>query len=337
MNLSSPFIHNQNSVQGLMLKLQLAAIPAIAAHVYVFGWGILIHIVLALVTALAAEALMLRLRQRPIRPFLFDNSVMITAVAIAFCMPPTAPWWTLVFAVSFGVIIGKHLYGGLGYNPFNPAMLGYAVLLISFPAQMSSWIEPAFVSGQYLSFGQTFSQIFGLTSAPTALIDSMTSATPLDLIKTQVSQGLPVNEFQWAPRVTDQGWAWINAAFVLGGVWLLWQRVIHWRVPTALLGTLALLSGFFWWLDPQIYASPLTHLSMGGIMLVAFFIATDPVTSAATPRGRLIYAALIGALIYVIRTWGAYPDGIAFAVLLANMCVPLIDHYTQPRVYGYKK
>ena len=169
--------------------------------------------------------------------------------------------------------------------------------------------------------------------------DALTMATPLDTVKTQTGLGVSIEAIQQNTAslfgfIAGRGWEWINLLFLLGGIGLIMLRIISWRIPVAMLGTLAILASIFYLLDSQSFASPLFHLLSGAAMLGAFFIATDPVTAATTPRGQLIYGAGIGVLVYVIRSWGGYPDAIAFAVLLMNMAVPTIDYYTKPRVFG---
>lgn len=327
---SSPHITAGSDVSRVMLHVILALVPGIFASLFIFGWGVVINLLIASVTALVCEASILRIRRRPVMLFLRDNSALVTAILLALALPPLAPWWLTVVATAFAIIIAKHLYGGIGYNPFNPAMVGYVVALISFPAQMTSWPAP---------FSKTQSGLMDslqiqFNGAP---LDAITAATPLDTIKTQLGQNLTLPEIIQGNTFgvfAGTGWEWIGLAFLLGGCWLLYRGVIQWQIPVALLGSLSLLALLFHGLDPDIYATPLLHLFSGGAMLGAFFIATDPVTAAASDRGRLIYGAGIGILSYIIRTWGGYPDGIAFAVLLMNMAVPTIDYYTRPKVFG---
>lgn len=335
--LSSPFVHNESSVRKAMLQVQIAAIPAMFVHIFFFGYGIVIQWFLAVLTAIIVEALMLKLRNRPIKPFLTDTSMIITVTGLVFCLPPEAPWWMIVSGVTFALIFGKHLYGGLGYNPFNPAMLGFAFLLISFPAQMTLWTAPSL----NLSLQDAAALIFSGT-ANGMLLDQMTGATPLGEVKTQLSQGISVIETLSIQQYTESffsgnAWAAVNIAFFIGGIWMLWSRAIRWQFPVAFLGTLSLIAFIFHQVDPDQYAPVSFHLLSGGTMLAAFYIITDPVTASTTPRGRIVFAVGIAILTYVIRNWGAFPDGIAFAILLMNMCVPLIDQYTQPRVFGHTK
>jgi electron transport complex protein RnfD len=322
-----------------MLTVLLALVPGIAAYVWFFGWGVVVNAVLALAVALGAEALMLTLRARPVRPFLTDGSATVTAVLLAIALPPFAPWWATAVGTAFAIVVAKHLYGGLGYNPFNPAMVGYVVLLVSFPRAMTVWPAPEALSGHSLGPLESLRIVF--TGAPGEVpLDAVTGATALDYLKVKLGANLTLAEVRASPvfgELAGRGWEWVSLAFLLGGLWLLYRRVITWHIPVGMLGALFLLALVFAGVDPGRYASPLFHLFAGGAMLGAFFIATDPVSAATTPRGRLLFGAGVGVLTYVIRTWGGYPDAVAFSVLLMNLAAPTIDHYTQPRVYGHGK
>lgn len=342
---NEPFSITANpNVQSLMIKVMIAALPAFILHLILFGMGILVQWCLALVTLLLVESTLLWLRNRPIKPYITDLSGVITITALVFCIPPGAPWWIIVTGTAFALVFGKHLYGGLGYNPFNPAMLGYAFLLISFPVQMTQWLIPAEFSNIDIDLTHALQLIF-YGQIPGVSLDMITSATPLNSLQTAIFQGIAVQEtlhpvtgnsirnsqFLWGLT----SWEWINIAFLIGGLWLLYTRAIRWQYPVGFLLALGFMALFFNQLDPSRYPPVEFVLLSGGSMLAAFFIVTDPVTSSTTPKGRFIFAFGIGVLVYVIRTWGAFPDGIAFAVLLMNLCVPLIDQYTQPRVYGH--
>jgi electron transport complex protein RnfD len=334
-----PYIAGNESVRSIMFKVLLALVPGIATYVWVFGSGILITLAIASVTALASEAAMLQLRKRPIKPFLSDNSALVTAWLLALSLPPLAPWWLVVVGTLFAIVVAKQLYGGLGYNPFNPAMIGYAVLLISFPVLMTQWPAPLALAEAKLSFGDQLGWIFGRHLPDGLTLDAISSATPLDYLKTQLKLEHTVAAISQTPVFgifAAKGGEYVTGAFLLGGLFLLQQRIISWHIPVAFLGGLAAISGIFFLIDPQHHASPLFHLFGGAAMLGAFFIATDPVSGPTTPRGKLIFAASIGVLTWLIRVYGGYPDGVAFAVILMNLCVPLIDAYTQPRVFGHK-
>ena len=343
---SSPYAHNNQNVRKLMLQVQVAAFPALLVHIYLFGFGIVVQWLIAVVTMLLVEYVMLKLRGRPVMPFITDMSALITSTGLVFCIPPGAPWWVIASGSAFALIFGKHLYGGLGYNPFNPAMLGYAFLLISFPVQMTQWIEPSEISGYYMGFLNAVQLVF-TGHIPSIAMDAITGATPLNELRIGISQGVTVAETLNPLLSLDDkdlhflfgfsSWEWVNIAFMLGGLWMLYSRTIRWQFPVGFLGSLALMAFIFHTIDPNTYPPIDFVLLSGGTMLAAFFIITDPVTASTTPKGRFIFACGIGVLVYVIRSWGAFPDGIAFAIILMNIAVPLIDQYTQPRVFGHKR
>lgn len=338
--LSSPFLSGTSRVTLHMLQLLLALVPAVIAIVYFFGPSVLITIILAIVTALLAEALMLKLRHRPIKPFLLDGSAVVTAVLLAIALPPLAPWWLIVVGIVFAIVFAKHLYGGLGYNPFNPAMIAYVLLLISFPLEMTTWLPAIGLNENPLDFSSAFHVIFNGQLSSGLTLDTISGATPLDSMKTQIRLLQDPSLISQQPLFGifgGKGWEWINLWFALGGLFLIYRRVISWHIPVSLLLGLTVISLITWLISPETTASPLFHLFSGGTMLAAFFIATDPVTAATTVKGRIVFGAGVGLLTYIIRVWGGYPDGIAFAVLLMNMLVPLIDYYTQPKVYGAVK
>ncbi|OUR65065.1 electron transport complex subunit RsxD [Methylophaga sp. 42_25_T18] len=338
--LSPPFLSGTSRVTLHMIQLLLALVPALIAMVFFFGPGVLVNITLAITVALIAEAIMLKLRDRPLKPFLTDGSAIVTAVLFAMAIPPLAPWWLTTIGILFAIIFAKHLFGGLGYNPFNPAMVAYVLLLLSFPLEMTTWLPATGVTENSLDLVSAFQFIFSGELANGAGIDTISGATPLDVMKTQVGLSeLPsyiINQPLFG-LFGGIGWEWINIWFAIGGLFLIYRGVISWHIPAAMIAALLVISTATYLIAPEAAASPLFHLLSGGTMIGAFFIATDPVTASTTLKGRLIFGAGVGLLTYIIRAWGGYPDGIAFAVLLMNMLVPLIDYYTQPKVYGTVK
>jgi len=332
LRVSSPHGHGRQSTSQVMSQVLLATLPGVAALTWFFGPGTLINIIFGGLMALAMEYVALAIRGRDPRPYLKDYSVLVTSTLLCIALPPYSSWWLLTAGMFSAVILGKHLFGGLGYNPFNPAMVGYVVLLISFPLQMSTWAAPAGWSGAP-----------GLGEALTALLqpaayDAITLATPLDVLKH--NQGLLLDDLyresasfgQWA----GLGWEWVNLGFLLGGGWLLYRRVFTWHAPLAMLATLGIAAAVgFDDGSSQSGGSPIFHWLSGATMFGAFFIITDPVSSATSLRGKLIFGALAGLLVYLIRVAGNYPDAIAFAVLIVNFAAPLIDQYTQPQTYGH--
>lgn len=338
---SSPFVGSASNVGNVMRQVLYALVPGVLAMSYFYGWGILINIVLAIVIAVSFEVLSLWLRKRPIKLFLSDFSAVVTACLFALTLPPLVPWWILVVGLFFAIVIAKHLYGGLGYNPFNPAMVGFAVLIVSFPFEMSQWISPQSSSGNLPSLMESLSVVFsGFSNLYSAdQWDAMTMATPLDNVKTELRSGVYFSEIMKTNEfglVSGKAWEWISLAYLLGGIWLVYKKVINWRIPVSLLITLAVMAMVFGIASPDMRASSLFHIFSGATLLGAFFIATDPVSASTTPRGQILYGACIGFFIYIIRTWGNYPDAVAFSVLIMNMSVPVIDYYTQPRVFGAK-
>lgn len=336
----SPYISNAPSVGNIMFKVLLALVPGIAAYVWMFGGGVLVTIILATITALAAESIMLKIRKRPIQPFLMDYSAIVTAWLLALAIPPLAPWWTIVVGTLFAIVVSKQLYGGLGYNPFNPAMIGYAVLLISFPAIMTKWPAALTLAQSKLGFADQLHYIFSGLLPSEIKLDAVTSATPLDYLKTQLMLKHDVANITQAPLFGALGGAgneYVTGAYLLGGLYLWQQKIITWHLPTAFLGVLALISGVFWVVNPAHFASPVFHLFSGASLLCAFFIITDPVSGPTTPNGKLWFAAGVALITYLVRVYGGYPDGVAFAVIFMNICVPLIDAATQPRVFGHQK
>jgi electron transport complex protein RnfD len=344
---SSPFTHGQRATGRIMLLVVLATLPGLLAQSYFFGYGTLVQVVLAVAVAWCSEALVLHLRQRPLKPTLADNSALLTALLLGISLPPLAPWWLVVIGTIFAIIIAKQLYGGLGQNPFNPAMAGYVVLLISFPVQMTTWLPSHALQLHPLTFSDVLATIFsGHTHAGLSAyqlqqgVDGISQATPLDGFKTGLRAGHSAHDLLQLPilhgLLAGPGWQWINLGFLLGGMFMLAKRLISWHIPLSFLLVLTLCSTLAWLFDPAHSLPPLLELFSGATMLGAFFIATDPVTASTTPRGRLLFGALAGLLVWLIRSFGGYPDGVAFAILLANITVPLIDTYTQPRVYGQR-
>ncbi|WP_163372538.1 electron transport complex subunit RsxD [Endozoicomonas acroporae] len=333
---TSPHALGQNSTQRVMSLVIMATIPGLMAQTVFFGWGTLINVIWCSLVAMGCEAAVVSLRQRSVSFYLSDCSALLTGVLLGLALPPFAPWWLSLVAVSFGMVIGKHLYGGLGQNPFNPAMLGYVVVLISFPQEMTTWLPPLGLEGYNNSLTDALFTIFPLGQG----VDAISMATPLDVLRENKS--LTINELWEANPVFDgmagRGWMWVNLAYLASGVFLIWRKVFTWHGPVGMLAAIAIMATLFWSGNgSDSHGSPLFHLFSGATMLGAFFIITDPVSGATSNRGRLIFGAGVGVMVYVIRAWGGYPDGVAFATLLMNMAAPTIDYYTQPRTYGHHK
>lgn len=315
--LSSPHKHDGSTVIKVMVKVYLAILPGLVCYVWFFGPAVLLQCLLSIGFALGVEALLLKSRGRELRLFLKDGSAIVTGLLFALMITPYAPWWISLAGITFGLVFAKHLYGGLGHNLFNPAATGFVFVLLCFPVIMNNWPAPRDMGAE--------------------TIDAVSGATALGHMQNRLASMNMVSEIRNDPlfgTMAGRGWEWINLAYLLGGIGLVVMGVVGWRIPVAVLGSLFLTSLFFNMYSSDTFAPPLFHLFSGGAILGAFFVATDPVTASTTPRGKLIYGCLIGVITYVIRIWGAYPDGVAFAVLLGNAMVPFIDKYTRPKVLG---
>lgn len=337
--IGSPFtLRTSNSTTRVMLKVLLALVPGIVAHYWFFGPGIVVSLLLCSLAAIAMEALVLLMRNQPLRLHLGDGSALVTAWLLALSLPTLAPWWLYFLGVFFAIVVAKHLYGGLGQNLFNPAMVGYTVLIISFPLTMTQWPAPLQLAVHAPGWLESFDLVFAGAGALSP--DAYTTATPLDSLRTQLRADIPIDTALAQPifgQFGGVGGEIVALAYLAGGLLLVAMRIITWHIPVAFLGGIALTAFALNAYDPGQHADVLFHLATGGAMLGAFFIATDPVTASTTPLGKLIYAGGAGFLTVVIRTWGGFPDGVAFAILLMNICVPLIDLYTQPRIFGHAR
>lgn len=303
------------TAMGLVL---LACIPGLLAAFWLQGWGLLLSLALCAASALCCEAALLALRGQPLAANLNDGSALVTAVLLAIALPTQAPWWLPMTAAAIAIGLGKQAFGGVGRNLFNPAMLGYAFALLSFPLQMNHWPgqPPGFVDSLHLVFGGG------------EQIDAWASPTILDGLRH--NRSLTVDElFASHPgfgSIGGRGGEWINLALLLGGMFLLQRKVYSWHAPVGLLGGLVLFSLLAWnGSGSDSNGSPLLHLFSGSTMLAAFFIATEPVSGPKAGLARLLFGFGAGVLIYLIRTWGNYPDGTAFAILLMNLMVPALD------------
>jgi len=336
---SGAHVGANKSVSQIMWQVVLALSPATAFGLWCFGWPAIFLFIITVSSAVLFEAFCVRLRGRPVKPVVMDGSALLTGWLLAMTLPPWAPWWIGVIGAGIAIILGKQVYGGLGQNLFNPAMLARVALLISFPVEMTTWanVSPLFFSDSP-GFVEAWHIIFSGLQNP----DTFTGATTLGYNKTELSQNrlLPDILKDYSAVLNFIGWTrgslgeTSTLLLGLGGVWLIREKIIQWQIPVALLSTVAVLSSCFHLIDGNLYNSPFLHLNSGALMCTAFFFATDYVTSPNTPTGQLVFGAGCGLLVFVIRTWGAYPEGAAFAVLLMNSATPLIDHYIRPRIYG---
>ncbi len=337
---SAPHLHAPDDVPALMRAVLWALSPAALYGVVLFGWPALNLLVITVLSGLLGEALCLWLARKPIKIGLRDSSALMTGVLLAMSLPPWAPWWIGVIGGLFAIVVGKQVFGGIGQNLFNPAMLARVMLLVSFPVEMTLWLEP-----HPLFFSQSpgFWEGLAITFHGIPNIDAVSGATLLGSVRTELTLAHPLSQIlenHYHP-VADvlgatSGSLGETGALLLaaGGGWLLWKRVITWHIPAAMLTAALLPAAVLHLADPQHFTDPLLHLLSGGLVMGAFFIATDPVTSPTAPLGRIVFGVGCGVLVYVIRTWGGYPEGVAFAVVLMNAMTPVIDHYIRPRVYG---
>ena len=325
-------------VPTMMLYVLLALAPLALAQLVFFGWGVLINLVCIGLAALATEAACLALRRRPALYGLRDLSALVSAVLLALCLPPQLPPLEAILGAIFMMVLGKHIFGGLGNNPFNPAMLAYAMLLLSFPISMTTWLEP-----QFFVHLQDMELLRLKFSAAPAEVDAYSGATALDSYRAQRQENLDLAFTSWwVAWQANQGPTSIRPFILMnilcagGGLWLWWARVITWHIPFSMLAGL-LFPAFVLDLLGFKAAPPVWfHCVFGATVYGAFFIATDPVSAATGARARLIYGFGIGLMTFIIRTWGGYADAIAFAVLFFNFAAPFIDKYTRPLPYGHK-
>lgn len=322
-----PATDAQERLRSSMMLVLLACLPGVVTLLWQHGWGLLFSLFLCATTALASEALLLKLQRQPVLPSLNDGSALVSATLLAVALPAYAPWWIPVIATASAIAVGKHLYGGVGKNLFNPAMLGYAVVLLTFPRHMTQW-----PGAQLLDFTTSLQHVFGASSSEQP--DAWVQATILDGLRN--NRSLTLDElFASHPgfgHYGGKGGEWVNLAFLLGGLLLLNRKIISWHAPVGLLASLFVISLLCWnGSGSDSNGSPLLHLLSGSTMLAAFFIATEPVSGPKLPQARLLFGIGMGLLIYLIRTFGSYPDGTAFAVLLMNLCVPALERWAGRR------
>lgn len=318
----SPHIHSGDSVSKNMYAVLIALVPAYAVSLVQFGLGAAVTMLLSVAACVLVEYLITRfMLNRPAS--IADGSAILTGVLLAMNLPSNLPWWITVIGAIIAIGLGKMVYGGLGGNIFNPALVGRVFLLISFPAQMTTWATPHQL-GTYM--------------------DAATGATPLGLMKAIIN-GAPGVSWDQLPSALNlflgvQGGSLgeVSAvALLLGFVFLLWRKVITWHIPVSILGTAFVFGGIMYLINPTLYPAPWYHLCSGGLMLGAIFMATDYVTSPMSKTGQLIYGCLIGLITMLIRLFGAYPEGASFAILIMNAFTPLINNYFKPKHFGGTK
>ena len=318
----SPHVHSGNSVKKEMYGVIIALIPAMIVSFYFFGLDAIRVTLISVLGAVGFEYLIQKYLLK-VKPSVYDGSAIITGLLFAFNMPSNLPTWIVLIGILVAIGIGKMSFGGLGQNPFNPALVGRVFLLISFPVQMTTWpkVNP-------LNF---------------SMVDAETAATPLALIKEGLKNGESLSSLMdKVPTTLDMFIGQVGGslgevsafAILLGGIYMLWKKIITWHIPVAMLGTIAIFSGILHLVNPDAYAGPVFHLLTGGAMLGAVFMATDMVTSPMTSKGMIIFGIGIGVLTVLIRVFGAYPEGVSFAILIMNAFVPLINTYVKPKRFG---
>ncbi|MCX8083953.1 MAG: RnfABCDGE type electron transport complex subunit D [Calditerrivibrio sp.] len=315
----SPHIRDEMTTSKVMLHVVYALLPAIAVSIYFFGYFAVKTYLLTIFFTLIFEYIFLKLRKRAIT--LHDNSALVTGILLAMNLPPDSPWWLIAVGSFIAIVIGKQIYGGLGQNPFNPALVARVFLLISWPAQMTNWIKP-------VPLHQSF------------FFDAVSTATPLGQAKAEIiANGKIIGNyndvFNYAGGYMAGSLGEVAAfAIVLGGLYLLYKRIISYHIPVFYLVGFLVIVVPYWLIHPEKSLNPLVHLTTGGLMLGVFFMATDMVTSPVTKKGQVIFGIGCGILTAVIRIFGSYPEGVSFAILIMNAFVPLIDYYLRPKSFG---
>lgn len=318
----SPHVHANESVKKIMYGVLLSLIPAMLVSFYYFGLGAIVVTLTAVVSCVIFEFLIQKyLIKGPLT--ILDGSAIITGVLLAFNVPANLPLWMVVVGSFVAIGMGKMTFGGLGKNPFNPALVGRVFMFISFPVEMTSWPKPMPLNSQ--------------------LSDVITGPTPLAVIKEGVGRGESISGL--LPKVPEYTDLFVGnmggslgevsaIALILGGLYMLARKIITWHIPVSYIGTVFLFTGIMWMVDPEMYVDPVFHLVTGGLMLGAIYMATDMVTSPMTPAGMLVFGVGCGVLTVVIRIFGAYPEGVSFAILIMNAFVPIIDKSFKSKRFG---
>jgi len=320
---ASPHVHGDNSTRKIMWGVVYAMVPALLASVYYFGLDALRVVFIAVAASVFFEWVIQKYLLNGTET-ISDGSAAITGILLAFNVPSNLPWWIIVIGALVAIGMGKMSYGGLGKNPFNPALVGRVFMLISFPVQMTSWPK-----AQPLEF----------------LADAVTGPTALGIMKEGLDAGKSVSDLMASsdmPSLMNQFVGGMNGsmgevsalALILGGVYMLWKKIITWQIPVSILLTVAIFSGIFHFINPDQYACPIFQLLTGGMLLGAIFMATDMVSSPMTGKAQLVYGIGIGLITVIIRIWGAYPEGMSFAILLMNAGVPLLNNAFKPTRFG---
>jgi electron transport complex protein RnfD len=319
----SPHIHNEQSVQKIMFGVIFALIPAFLVSIYFFGFDALLLTLVSVASCMLFEFLIQRYLLKG-EITINDGSAALTGLLLAFNVPSNLPLWMIVVGALIAIGVGKMAFGGLGKNIFNPALVGRVFLLVSFPVDMTTWPIPKALFGQ-------------------SLTDAITGPTTLGILKEGLKEGKPLEELllKMPDYIQDffgfQGGSLgeVSAvALLIGAAYLFYRRIITWHIPVAYLGSAVVFTGILWLIDPTVYVDPLFHILAGGMLLGVFFMATDMVSSPMSSVAMLIYGAGCGIITILIRVWGAYPEGVSFAILIMNAFVPLLNQYIKPKRFG---
>ncbi|MDR0437441.1 MAG: RnfABCDGE type electron transport complex subunit D [Bacteroidales bacterium] len=321
----APHVHSPENVNKIMWGVVIALIPTLLTSIYFFRFEALLTVSVAVASCLFFEWAIQKYLPKQ-TPTTSDGSAVITGLLLAFNLPSNLPIWMTILGSLVAIGIAKMAFGGLGKNPFNPALVARAFLLISFPVAMTSWptIRPLFGDG---------------------IVDAMTGPTPFGFLKEGIAQGIPLSELMQHAHVPSYASLLFGAnggslgevsalAIILGGLYMLWKRIITWHIPVAFIGSAFVFAAILSAINPEVFINPWVHILSGGLMLGAVFMATDLVTSPMSPKGQLVFGLGCGVLTIVIRVWGAYPEGVSFAILIMNAFVPLIDRAFKPRIFG---
>ncbi len=319
----SPHDYGKDSVKKIMYGVIIAMLPALFVSVYFFGFDAIKVNLIAIAACVFFEWFFQKVFIKG-KPTIVDGSAIVTGMLLAFNVPSSLPWWIIIIGAIVSIGIGKMSFGGLGNNPFNPALVGRVFLMISFPVQMTAWPKIS-----VLNFAMT---------------DAQTGATPLAVVKEGLKNGEGFSTIMESMphSYTDMLMGQIGGslgeisaiALLLGGLYMLFRKIITWHIPVSILGTVAIFTGILYGINSAAYADPAFHLLTGGLMLGAIFMATDMVTSPMTPKGMIVYGVGIGVITVLIRVWGAYPEGVSFAILIMNALVPLINNWAKPKRFG---
>ncbi len=321
----SPHVHGNQNVNKIMWSVVLAMVPAMLVSFWYFGLSAIILTLVAVAGAIVCEYAIAKFILKT-TPSIADGSAVITAVLLAFNVPSSLPWWQMLIGIVFAIGVAKMSYGGLGKNPFNPALAGRVFMLISFPVDMTTWPKPG------LGFGTMDFAVDGLTG-PTSLGIIKEGLMKGETVQ-QASQGLPDYMDMFMGQIGGSLGEVSAAAILIGGLFLLVRRIITWHIPVSFLASVFLFSGIMYLVDPTQYIDPVFHLLAGGVMLGAFFMATDMVTSPMSIKGQILFGVGCGVLTILIRIWGAYPEGVSFAILIMNAFTPLINKGFKPKAFG---